>query len=179
MENKEVIDNCLEFNFQSISNEQKFVDFANDYKKIWKEDGDKIIAAFLKTGLKFTEKIIDVIISGERGRSGMPNSEYKMKLSGGSKDKMRSSLIQELGHRFLYQIKDKENYSTHQILDLMLYDVWNDVYGKELADKYLQRECQFDSPDANYTKDWELAISLGSEGRRKVLDELIRKNNLN
>ena len=117
-----------------------------EYAKIWERDGGQIIKAFENiSGLKFQEKEINAIVyvSILNARSFPLSLKADLKT-----DIKKGLLIHELCHRLLSgnHIRIKNiNYrdfslEVHKLLDLILYDILAEVYGKELADKMVRWE---------------------------------------
>jgi hypothetical protein len=59
---------------------------------------------------------------------------------------------------------------VHKALDLILYDIWADLYGENFAQSMVAIESNFS--DLSYKKAWQWALSLSREGRAEKFKEL-------
>ncbi len=164
----------LMLNFEPFSNDEEIVSSTLDYVELWKNEGGKIVATFEKvTGLKFTEGEIKVIIYEGISRSGKnENDPLKLRASY-SADVKKATLIHELGHRLLFQLENRQqSLDAHQILFLVLYDIWTELYGQEFADKQVAVESSREGI-YDYRKTWEWALALGRIGREKMFKQIV------
>ena len=161
--------------FHPESNKREFIQAAKEYQSIWKEDGKRIVDAIEKAStLKFVEKLINALIFEGRSRS------YPLQLRASySKEVKKARLIHELCHRLLSgnNLEVKIKYGTkkhlvvHKQINLILYDIWADLYGKGFADEMVKEESNL-AP--YYKKAWEYALSFTREERMKKFLELIK-----
>lgn len=156
----------LIINFEPLSNEKELLHAADEYREIWIKEGEEILKAFEKiSGSKFEEKEIQVIVYEGISRSGRSKNDAMRLRASYPHDVKLATLIHELGHRFLFDFESKQHsLDAHQILFLILYDIWTELYGKEFADKQVAIESKRKGV-YDYEKTWEWALSLGSVGR--------------
>jgi hypothetical protein len=85
----------------------------------------------------------------------------------------RATLIHELGHRLLVPIRipKSKDLDEHKVLFLILYDVWEQLYGKEFADRSVEVEKQRKGL-YDYEAAWKWALSLSKEQRAAEFKEL-------
>lgn len=139
-----------------------------EYQKIWDTEGGKIVPAWEnKTRLKFRETFINAIVLEGRGQSHPLCFRASLTL-----DAKKATLVHEMGHRILYKrIKAPEfnSLENHKNLNLCLYDILAELYGKAFADLAVEDE----SKHALYKDAWDWALSFNKEERQqKILDLL-------
>ncbi len=137
------------------------------YNEIWKAEGERIIAAIEKiSGIPFEEKSIDVIVYEGISYSGENrNSPMKLRASY-TPDVKKATIIHELCHRLLFD----HPRASHYIIDLILYDIWEELYGKEFADHQVEVEKKRTGKE-DYTTPWNMALSKSKEERQKAFAE--------
>ncbi|KKR30027.1 hypothetical protein A2715_02950 [Candidatus Woesebacteria bacterium RIFCSPHIGHO2_01_FULL_39_32] len=92
----------------------------------------------------------------------------------------RANLIHELLHRFLFTngvetLNVNENkLEAHKKLYLILYEVWESVYGIEFANNAYRIEKNIFPED--YKKAWEWALKFNKDERAKKFKELVNKS---
>ena len=77
-----------------------------------------------------------------------------------------------MGHRILFKkikLPDFSSLENHKNLDLCLYDIIVDLYGKNFADIVIGVE----SKHTLYKEAWDWALSFSEEERRKKFSELL------
>lgn len=146
------------------------------YERFWQTREDEIKVAFHKhTGLAFQQDEITVIAHDDISYSG---SETKpMRLNSDLEEDWRcgAELMHELGHRLLGGNGLDEddvpelNASSHSLLFLFLYDVWQDIIGKEAADKKVSLENRTEE----YQKVWGWALGKTYQERQTLLKQVI------
>ena len=102
------------------------------------------------------------------------------------------SLIHELGHRLSHQllvmdgsapmfsrlpaafISGNPGLDSHKLLYLFLYDVWEQLYGSAVADRWRAIERGWADLGFSFIREaWEWADALGREGRRTQLRAIV------
>ena len=80
-------------------------------------------------------------------------------------------LIHELLHRLMVGNKKgtKDEKTTHRQLDLVLFDIWEKLYGKVFADESVTLEHSYHS--LIYKESWDWALSFSKEERMKLFHE--------
>jgi len=156
-------------NFEPLSNEHKLVSAAKEYSEMWGNEGDTILSVFEKIGgSKFTEREIKAIIHEGMSRSGRSTRDPMMLRGSYPSDVKKATLIHELGHRYLFDLKNRQHgLDAHQILNLILYDIWMELYGEEFAEKQVRIESARKGV-YDYAKTWKWALGLGEDGRKKM-----------
>ena len=163
----------LIINFEPLSNEKELIDATLEYKEIWKRESEKIIAMFEKiSGSKFIEREIKVVVYEGISRSGRSESDPMRLRASYSVDVKKATLIHELGHRFLFWFENKQHgLDAHQILFLILYDIWTELYGQEFANKQVAIESARKGV-YDYEKTWKWALVLGTKDREKMFRQI-------
>lgn len=172
--------------FRPESDDPKLVEATKEYQEIWQTDGEKIVSVMTKiSGLEFQDNHIKAIVYEGVSRSGR-NVNMPMRLRASYPlEVKKGTLIHELGHRLLFPIVDpaKENLQfdetnkdldSHQILFLILYEVWTELYGKEFADKNVEIESRRKGI-YDYEKAWCWALNLEKDERAEIFADLIKR----
>lgn len=150
---------------------EEFEAAAEEYRAIWRDDGDRIAAAFRKfTGLTLEPGPIDTIVYEGISFSGDATRPMRMRASY-PLDTKRGTLVHELSHRLIWDVYPID-LEDHPVIFLFLYDVWVELWGQEFADAQVaiesRRRGRFD-----YESAWQTAIDLGFEGRRAAWQKII------
>ena len=144
-----------------------------EYQAIWSGEGKSMIEAMESvSGLKFTEKDVSVVVYEGVSWSGYGDRPMKLRASY-PPDIKKATLIHELGHRLIIPIripKTKE-LDEHRVLFLILYDIWEKLYGKEFADKAVDVEKKRRGI-YDYEAAWQWALSLSKAERASQFKEL-------
>lgn len=139
-----------------------------EYQKIWNEEGQEIISAWEnKTGLQFRETFINAIVFEGRGQSHPFCFRANL-----SSDMKKATLVHEIGHRILYKkikLPEFSSLENHKNLDLCLYDILKDLYGKDFADVVVETEAKHPL----YKEAWDWALLLSEKERRDKFAELL------
>ncbi len=149
-----------------------------EYKDIWEKDGEKIVETIESvSNLSFVESEINAIvyISSLNPRS-IPLSLRANALI----VRKKGTLVHELCHRlisgngFRIKVKDRKEFSleVHKLLNLILYDIWIDVYGEQLAKSNLD----YESGIPSYKEAWEWALSFSKKERAEKFKEASKIN---
>ena len=147
---------------------------ARAYRKIWDEDGKRIIAALeARTCLAFPESSVSAVVDDAVSHSGGPDHPMRLRASY-ALDTKKSTLVHELGHRHLWQLERRlADIDGHMTLYLVLDRVWADVWGEEFADDRIRYESNWGD---DYAAAWAWAQSLGSEERLRMWNRLLVMN---
>lgn len=143
---------------------EKYSPAAKEYQEIWNSEGEGIVEAMEKvSGVKFTENEIRAIVYEGVSWSGLGNNPMKLRASY-PPDVKKATLIHELGHRLLARIPKTKEQDEHRVLFLVLYDIWESLYGRDFADRMVdvekKRKGLYD-----YESAWKWALSLSKEER--------------
>ena len=152
---------------------EKFEQATTEYRDIWTSEGKNIIGAMESvSGLKFTDKDVRVIVFEGVSRSGYRDDPMKLRASYPTEVK-KATLVHELGHRLIAPIRipDGKQLDEHKVLFLILYDIWDKLYGKEFADRAVEVEKKRKGI-YDYESAWLWALSLTKEARAAQFKEL-------
>ena len=165
----------LQINFYPESDKEIFVKAANEYSEIWKRDKQKIIKLIEKySQLTFKTKVINAVTF-----EGISHSTPMSLKSSCSSDQKEATLVHELLHRLLvdnnfwFDKKDSFREEVHKIIDLILYDIWVELLGKELANKSKAIEIGYGDP--TYKKAWDWALSFSKKQRALKFKEMTKR----
>ena len=156
-----------------VPQEPAFSEAVEEYKAIWESEGDRIVNALeTATGLRLEAGPVRVIVCECVSYSGYRETPMQLRASYPDATK-RATLVHELSHRLITDVAP-ESIDQHQVIFLFVYDVWVQLWGKELADAQVVvesgRRGLYD-----YESAWRNALALGAAGRRErwraLLDE--------
>ncbi|MFO7287049.1 MAG: hypothetical protein C0P79_009360 [Gammaproteobacteria bacterium] len=149
---------------------------ARAYEAIWKEFGERIVAALeARTCLPFSETRLAAIVDDAPSHSGGPH--YPMRLRAGySREVKQSTLVHELGHRHLWQLVERlDGVDGHRTLYLILDRVWADVWGEEFARQRIATESSWKA-DYDYASAWAWAETLPGAEKERLWRRLLEMN---
>ncbi len=160
----------IQLNFLPESNLRDYSQIIDCYIKMWEEEGERITKSIeYISSLKFQETEINAIVYiGSLPSRSRPLCLLYKEL----KDRRLSILIHELTHRIIsgnarkHKIKQRiksSDFEVHKTLDLILYDIWVELYGKEFANSAVEWEKNI--PREEYKKAWDWALSLNKTER--------------
>jgi len=161
----------LQINFYPESNKEEFIKAAGEYKKIWEKDGRRIVKTIERySSLAFKTKAINALTF-----EGISYSIPMQLRSSYNYNREKGAFIHELIHRLLVDnnfIFPKKNFTEnlHKVIDLILYDIWVDLLGKNGAEDNKKVEISYGNPA--YKKAWEWALSFSKEERAKKFKEM-------
>lgn len=165
-----------------FTDDDKYNMHLQEYIVIWEKEGHRIIESFEKIiGLQFKEKEIDLLINSGFNDSNSSGDKIgdKMHFRHNNRCKI-GTFLHELSHRFITEY-DLENVSKrvmefddiHEIIDLFLYDVIVDLYGRDAADMRVEYESSFEEPE--YCNSWKKTLKLSFEERQDLLKKIIKE----
>jgi len=165
----------IRITFFPDSDIKNYLQATAEYQKIWNEEGERIVNAIESiSSLKFKEKFINAMIL-ER-----PSQSHPMTLRASLSIKSKkATIVHELCHRLLsgngirMKIQDQATeLNIHKNINLILFDIWNDLFGENFAKENVERESRL----GNYYREaWIYVLSLSKEERAKKFKELINK----
>jgi hypothetical protein len=171
----------LKINFLPDSDLEDISEAIKQYEAIWNSDGEKIVKAWEEaTGYLFKETFVNATIWSGRGGHSHPLALTAWRKS---IEEKKNHIVHELGHRILLppkrehykRTKEKRSDSSlenHKILDLVLYDVYELIYGKEFADYCVNHDSKNLPP--LYKEAWDFALSFKTkEDRQKKFKEMM------
>jgi hypothetical protein len=151
----------LSINFHPECDIPRFTEAAEEYKKIWAEDGERITKTIQEiSGYNFRAETYNAIILDNK-----PSASYPLiLLANYSPEKKKSTLVHELTHKVIprNEVMKASELENHKILNLVLYNIWTELYGKEFADNSVAGEFVWGD---TYKKAWEYALALTKEQR--------------
>jgi hypothetical protein len=151
--------------------EPRFAEAAQDYARIWEEDGPRIVEALqAASGLTFPDAPIEILVSEGRPMASFDGRLIRLRASY-SPDYKKATLVHELGHRLAFTLKRTDGLDDHRLLYLFLYDVWTDLYGQAFADRMVEIERQIPGP-GGYDAAWTWALGQGRKARQLRLHGL-------
>lgn len=153
---------------------RKFAAAAQEYRDIWREEGERISEALEQgTGLTMEAGPIRAIVYEGISNSGYKRIPMRMRASY-PPDTKRATLVHELSHRLIsgYVSKDGED---HPIIFLFLYDVWVKLWGKEFADAQVAVEGKRTGV-YDYAGAWQEALALSPEERARRWQDFLTQS---
>lgn len=156
--------------------DQTFADAAEVYRRLWVDEGSKIIEAMERgTGLRYLEKHVNAVIFEGTSTSGSSDRPMYLRASYPS-DVKRAVLVHEHGHRLIAQLTVRPpELDEHRVLFLFLYDVWTSLWGKDFSD----RQVAFDGDLRglyDYETAWKWALSLSKDERASRFTAIVNAN---
>ena len=146
--------------------EPMYAEAAAEYQEIWAAEGSRIVAALEERACaEFPVHSVAVTVveaPSFSGRSGVP-----MRLRASYPEPVkRGMLVHELGHWLIERqaLEDPER-SVHQALNLLLIQVWEDLWGPDFVRSQIATESRLTE---SYRSDWEWALSLDHQQRRSA-----------
>ncbi len=163
------------------TDKEKYNMHTKEYEIIWESEGQRICDAFEKIiSLPFTEKEIKLLINEGKNNSNSSGDTLDdiMHFRYNNRCKI-GTYLHELSHRIIMEHdllnKAKKIYDIHdihEVVDLFLYDVIEELYGKETADMRVEYESGFE--EEVYKTSWVDALNLTFEERQNKLKEIIK-----
>ena len=156
--------------------DQTFADAAEAYRRVWVEEGTKIIDAMERgTGLTYLEKQVNAVIFEGVSTAGGGDRPMYLRASY-PPDVKRAALVHEHGHRLIAQLTVRpSDLDEHRVLDLFLYDVWTSLWGRDFADQQVVIESGRTGL-YDYETAWTWALSLGKEQRASRFAAIVSAN---
>jgi hypothetical protein len=172
----------MQINFYPEYDNPTFEKAAKEYTKIWSEEGERITAVIKKvSGLKFKEKVVNAIVHDRISYS------HPLQLQTGlSLEEKRGTITHELCHRLLLgnkikweKIKGKNGFYllVHRPADLILYDIWVELYGEDFAKRHVKYEIDLWSEKgiSPYKIAWDWALAMTKEQRHQEFLKYLEK----
>ena len=156
-------------NFHPECDIPRFIVGTQEYKTIWEAEGERITQAIENiSGYKFRADTYNAIILDNK-----PSTSYPLTLrSSYPPDQKKSTLVHELTHKILPRndLTKESSLENHKILDLILYDIWTELYGKEFADNAVRGETEWRDL---YKEAWEWALAYSKEQRKEEYEKFL------
>ena len=156
---------------QFFSAAPEFDEATEEYRRIWIEEGDRIVAALERnSGLDFPPSGIEALISQAPPMMAYDGRSLRLRASY-SPGYKRATLVHELGHRLSFLFPRTGELDDHRLLYLFLYDAWTDLYGEAFAERMAGIESSIPGP-YDYAEAWRWALSMTREERQERLAAL-------
>lgn len=153
----------LKINFYPECDIPRFIEGVEEYKKIWQVDGEKITNTIESmSGFKFRAEEYNAIILDNK-----PSASYPLiLLSSYPFEKKQSTMVHELAHKVLPRndIMKQSELENHKVLNLILYEIWTELYGIEFSNNAVKGEATWSD---TYKDAWNWAMSLSKEEREE------------
>ena len=151
----------VQIKFYPDCDKTESLEAVNEYQGIWDKEGERIINAIeARSGLKFVENYINAIVF-----EGVSHSEPLSLRASYTYEVKKGTIVHELLHRLLSgnkvipvaENKREQALVSHKQLNLILYDIWAELYGEEFAKNNVEVEA--DRADV-YKEAWKWALSF-------------------
>lgn len=168
-------------NFYPDSDALGLAEAAQEYKKVWEKKGEIIVAEIEKvSGVRFTRKFINAIIWLEEYGWSFP-----LALSYSTPpDQKAKEIAHELCHRLMAQNKIETKkftrVETHKQINLILYDIFLNLYGEEETKKRIEYEINLwiktggKKEDNPYITAWNYVTKMTKEQRAKEFKKYLK-----
>ena len=161
----------LRINFYPEHDDPILIKVAQTQHETWLAEGGRIVEVISSyTGLNFIETEITAVITYQASFSHPLVLYYQAG---------KGRLIHELLHRLFVgndiEIPNKKlnpKLEIHKVLNLVLYDIWDELYGEEFANNQVEIESKFGSEA--YVLAWKYALSLSSQERKEEFQKIIQ-----
>ncbi len=150
--------------FEPQTPTEAFVKAAAEYDALWTAEGNRLIDAMERvTAVKFRERNIKAVIYEAASFSGSGKTPMRLRASYTPEVK-KATLVHELLHRMLVDVKTTPEIDEHRKLFLVLYDIWVLLEGKDFADRNVVvesgRKGLYD-----YDSAWKWALAMSADER--------------
>jgi hypothetical protein len=154
----------------------RFEAATDEYRSIWAAEGSRIIASMEQMSkLRFPEKSVKGEIYEGASFSGRRGEPMRLRASYPASVK-KGTLVHELGHRMNAQLEKRPpGLDEHRLLFLYLYDLWENLYGKEFADLEVAWERTLKGR-YDYDAAWTWALAMTRDERLARFGEVLRAN---
>ena len=156
--------------------DQAFAEAAAAYRRVWVAEGSTIVDAMERgTGLTFLETHVNAVIFEGVSHSGVGDGPMYLRASYPAEVK-KATLVHEHGHRLIAQLRTRPaDLDEHRVLDLFLYDVWESLWGGDLADQQVKFESGLRGL-YDYESAWKWALSLSRAERASRFADIVKAN---
>ena len=156
--------------------DSSFAAATEEYRRIWADEGARIVEAMERVSrLTFTDGPVDVIVFEGISNSGTRGTPMYLRASY-TADVKKATIVHELGHRLAAQLTTlPAGVDGHRVLNLFLYDAWDDLWGRTFADEQVAIESGRRGV-YDYETAWHWALAFDREGRARRLAEIVASN---
>ena len=152
---------------------EKFDAATAEYERLWAAEGSRIVAAMERiSGLKQQEREISAVVFEGPSYSGYRERPMRLRASY-PEDVKKATLVHELYHRFLTDVRTTTEIDEHRKVFLVLYDTWVALYGAAFADEMVKVE-RGRKGIYDYDTAWTWALAMTPEQRAARFKELLR-----
>ena len=163
-------------NISFTPDDPEFSEAAVEYADIWAKDGKRITDAIENSvGKRFKAKDIQAIVF-----EGISQSNPLKFRASYDRNTKSATLVHELLHiisaeyMFKLPIKDEEiTLGLHKQIDLVLYDIWVELYGKQFAEEQVDVESK---RTPIYREAWIWALGFSKPKRHSIFLHLSNIN---
>ena len=143
---------------------------------MWADEGARMVEAMERVSrLAFTDGRVEVIVFEGVSNSGTRGTPMYLRASY-TADVKKATIVHELGHRLAASLTTlPAGVDGHRVLNLFLYDVWDDLWGRAFADEQVVVESGRRGV-YDYETAWQWALAYDREGRAKRLAEIVASN---
>ena len=150
----------------------EFSEAAKEYAAIWAKDGKRITDAIENSVRKrFNVKDIQAIVF-----EGISQSNPLKLRASYDRNTKSATLVHELLHiisaEYMFKLPGKEDelsIGLHKQIDLVLYDIWLELYGEQFAHKQVAIESK---RTAIYKEAWNWALDFSKPKRHSMFLDL-------
>jgi hypothetical protein len=151
--------------------EQKFAAASGEYRSLWCGEGARIMAAMERvSGFPYPGGSVEVFVTNSTPMTAFGGRSMSLKASYPTYYK-RATLVHEFGHRLAFTMPRTSDLDEHRLLYLFLYDVWEDLYGREYADGMAAIERQI-AGRYDYAGAWDWTLAMTRAERQARLADL-------
>ena len=156
--------------------DRTFAEAAEAYRRLWADEGSKIIEAMERgSGLTFLETHVKTVIFEGPSSSGVGDLPMYLRASYPA-DVKKATLVHEHGHRLIAQLRNRPtDLDEHRMLFLLLYDVWESLWGKDFADEQVKFESGLTGL-YDYETAWKWALSMSKGERASRFADTVKAN---
>ena len=156
--------------------DQTFAEAAEAYRSVWVAEGSAIVDAMERgTGLTFLETHVNAVVFEGVSTSGAGDRPMYLRASYPA-DVKKAALVHEHGHRLIAQLRTRPaDLDEHRVLDLFLYDVWESLWGRDLADRAVPFESGLRGM-YDYETAWKWALSFSKAERASRFADIVKAN---
>jgi hypothetical protein len=149
-----------------------------EYEALWTSYGKKIKEAFNKVvGLPFKEEIVKAIVGDYESNFAGKSIHDPMLFRYSVRHKL-GTILHELSHRLLLEYSfeyDGIVSNDHELIDLFLYDVIEESFGKSAADERMNYELTF--LEVEIVSSWKKIMCNSFVERQRLLKKIIDNQN--
>jgi hypothetical protein len=151
--------------------EQRFAAASGEYRSLWCNEGTRIMAALeAVSGFPYPGGKVEVLVTNSTPMTAFGGRSMSLKASYPLYYK-RATMVHELGHRLAFTMPRTADLDEHRLLYLFLYDVWDDLYGRDYADRMVAIERQI-AGRYDYAGAWDWARAMTRAERQARLAKL-------